>query len=414
MYYFYWLPMGTDAKVRGTPWITWLIGVANVLAFAALHSIPGAEADAYRLAFKAGQPTIQTAIASIFLHASPLQLIVNLAFLACFGPPLESRLGPARYLIAFIAGGWLSNLARAAWIELAVPDMGSLPLIGAAGAISGLLGIFLARLPFAHLRFASLSQLFGKGVWRISRRTVPAVVGIVLWFVLQAVASLWNVVPEAALASHLGGLLFGMLFGWGMGLIPDGKLESLAAAGSRYAANGEWFAAVGEYDAYLAAVPDDPDALAQAARVERVTHQDSRSGEHFRRAIHLWLQRRRLKEACDAFDEMKRLLGAVTLPPTDLLRVARACEVLGRPGDASRAYEAYGRHYPDRDGAIVALLKSAEIEARLLKNPGRAKFLYDELLRRPLPPDIERVVRERGGVGDPPGPEAVAREESLA
>jgi hypothetical protein len=43
----------------------------------------------------------------------------------------------------------------------------------------------------------------------------------------------------------------------------------------------------------------------------------------------------------------------------------------------------------------VALLKSAEIERRTLNNPGRARYLYDELLRRPLHPDIERIVRER-------------------
>ena len=410
MYYFYWLPIGTDAKVRGTPWITWLIVIANVAVFAALHSLPGAEATAYRLAFKAGQPTVPTAIASIFLHASPIQLLVNMAFLACFGPPLETRLGPTRYLIGFIACGWLANLARAAWIALAAPDMGTLPIIGAAGAISGLMGLFLVRASFARLRFASMRMLLSRGVFRADRRTLPAIVAICVWFLVQVWASLGDSVPEASLAGHLGGLLIGMLFGWSMGLIPEGKLESHPAAARRFAAKGEWFEALCEYDAYLAAAPDDPEVLAETARVERVTHHDELAVDHFQRAIHIWLQQRRFREACDTFEEMKRLLGAVSLPPGDLLRMARACEVLGRPGDASRAYEAFGRSYPEREGATAALLKSAEIELVALKNGARARYLYDELLRRPLPPDIERVVRERAGVTEAQAPQ----EETVA
>jgi membrane associated rhomboid family serine protease len=410
MYYFYWLPVGTDARVRGVPWITWLILVADVLVFAALQAFPGAEALAYRLAFKAGQPTIATAISSLFLHASPIQLLLNVAFLACLGPALETRLGWAGFLVGFLACGWGSNLARAAWISMLVPDMGTLPIMGAAGAVSGLMGLFLVRLSFAHLRFASLRLLLTQGILRSGRRTIPVIAAIGLWFALQVAIALREPVPEAALAGHLAAFLVGLGFGLGMGMAPQGRIESLRAAGNRYVARGDWFAALGEYDAYLAAVPDDPEALVQTARVERVMHQEALAAEHFQAAVRIWLQRNRLREACDAFDEMKRLLGEVTLPPGDLLRVARALEVLDRPGGASRAYEEFGRLYPDRDSAAVAMLKSAELEAGALNNPARARYLYDELLRRALTPEIERVVRERAGDWKVPAP----REETLA
>jgi len=77
------------------------------------------------------------------------------------------------------------------------------------------------------------------------------------------------------------------------------------------------------------------------------------------------------------------------------LRVARGFEELGRPSEASRAYEAYGRSYPERHAAALALLRSADIERRALNNPGRARYIYDELLRRELPADIAEMVRER-------------------
>jgi len=394
MYYFYWLPIGTDAKVRGIPWVTLSLAVANIVAFAALHSVSGAEAFAYWLAFKPGAPTIPTAIASLFIHPGPLQLVENLLFLVVFGPPLESRLGPVRFGIAFVGCGWLAHLAQAAWIMKVMPGMASIPILGASGAISGLMGLFLVRLYFARLRFASISQILLHGTVKTGRFTLPALAGIGFWFALQILQHRGDATPEMAIVSHLSGLLAGILFGWGLGLAGEGMVESRLALGGRHAARAEWFAALNEYEAYLAKVPDDAEVIAQVGRIQRVTHQEALAANSFCAAIHLWLERGANGQACDAYEEMKRLLGAVTLPAEDLLRVARACEELGRPGNASRAYEAFGRHYPDREGAAVAMLKSAEIEQRTLNNPGRAKYLYDELLLRRLTPDIERVVRE--------------------
>ena len=394
MYYFYWLPIGTDAKVRGIPWVTVSLVVANVVAFAALHSVPGAEALAYRLAFKPGEATIPTAIASLFIHAGPLHLIENMLFLGAFGPPLESRLGRARFGIAFLGCGWLAHLVEAAWVMKAIPGMASIPIFGSSGAISGLMGLFLVRLYFARLRFASISQLLLQGTVKPGAFTVPALTGVGLWFTLQLFHHAGDAIPEMAVVSHLSGLLAGMLFGWSLGLAGDGRIENRRALGGRHAARAEWFAALGEYEAYLEKAPEDAEVIAQVGRIHRVTHQEASVVDSFCRAIHLWLKQGENGRACDAYEEMKRLLGGVTLPAEDLLRVARACEELGRPGDASRAYEAFGRHYPDREGAAVAMLKSAEIEQRTLNNPGRAKYLYDELLLRRLTPDIERVVRE--------------------
>jgi len=400
MYSFYWLPIGTDARVRGIPWITLSLVAANVAVFAAIHVLSGGEAFAYRLAFKAGLPTIQTAVASLFIHADPFHLIGNMVFLGVFGPPIESRLGPARYLIAYIACGWLANLAQAAWIVGALPDLVSLPIIGASGCIAGLMGLYLVRLYFARLRFASLTMLFFQGTVKAGRFTLPAVVGIGLWITLTVVYQLAGAAPETAYVCHLSGLLFGAFFGWVMGLTSEARLEHRLARGERHASRGEWFAALGEYERYLEREPGDPDVAATLARIHRVTHQEGRAAERFREAIHLWLERGEIQRACDAYEEMKRLLGGVPLPAPDLLRLARGFEELGRPSDASRAYEAFGTHHPDRDSSAVALIKSAEIEHITLNNPGRARYLYDELLRRPLTPDVERLVRERRARSD--------------
>lgn len=395
MYSFYWLPIGTDARVRGVPWVTLSLVAVNAAVFAAVHVLPGGEAFAYRLAFKAGLPTVQTAVASLFIHADPFLLIGNMAFLGVFGPPIESRLGPARYLIAIIACGWLANLAQAAWIVGVLPGLVSLPILGASGSIAGLTGLFLVRLHFARLRFASLTMLFLQGTVKPGRFTLPAVAGIGLWLTITIVYQLAQAAPETAYVCVVSGLLFGAFFGWVMGLVPEARLERRLVRGERYASRGEWFIALGEYERYLEREPGDPDVMARLARIHRVTHQEARAAECFREAIHLRLERGDVRAACDTYEEMKRLLGAVPVPAPDLLLLARGFEELGRPGDASRAYEAFGRYHPERESSAVALIKSAEIEHTTLNNPGRARYLYDELLRRPLKPDLERLVRQR-------------------
>jgi len=396
MYFFYWLPVGTDARVRKTPWATFLLVLLNLAAFGVVLASRGDAGILYAAAFKAADPTIATALVSLFLHAGLLHLLGNLVFLSVFGPPLESRLGIARYLIAYLACGWLSNLAQAAAILAWTPDLAAVPIVGASGAVSGLMGLFAVRLYFARLRFVSATVLFLHGTVRPTRFTLPAPVGIGLWFLLSLATQAAGASPETAMTAHLSGAAFGALFGLVMGLAPEGRLESKLARGARYAERGEWYAALGEYEDYLVARPHDPEALAHAGRLLRVAQQGSKACDRFILAIQVWLRRGEAEAACDAYEEMRRLLGqAAVLPPVEQLRVARALEELGRPSEASRAYEAYGRTFPERHAAALALLRSADIERRALNNPGRARYIYEELLQRALPADLVDMVRER-------------------
>lgn len=396
MYYFYWLPIGTDARVRTTPWVTLSIVLANLLVHGIFLASRGDAGALYALAFKAAQPTVGTAIASLFLHAGILHLVGNMVFLMVFGPPLESRLGALRFTIAYLACGWLANLAQAAAILAWWPELVSVPIVGASGAISGLMGLFLVRLYFARLRFVSVTLLYLQGIAKPAAFSLPAIVGIGLWLALTLAYQFAGIASETAYIAHLSGALFGAVFGLAMGLAPEARLERHLAVGARYSERGEWFAALGEYESYLAKAPTDPEALAQAARLQRVTHQEGQSAVRFREAIRQFLLRGDSRSACDLYEEMRRLLGGeVVLPSGDQLRVARGLEELGRPSEASRAYEAFGKRYADRHVGTLAMLKSADIQRRILNNPGRARYIYEELTRRPLSGDVEAIVRDR-------------------
>ena len=406
MYYFYWVPIGTEASVRRTPYATIALLVANVAGWL-WFSFGSAPVDLfYALAFKPGNPTLLSLVTSSFLHANLLHLAGNMVFLAALGPALESRIGPARFLLAYIGCSGLGDLSHATWVLTRQPELAAAPVVGASAGISGLLGLILVRLYFVRIKFASVTMLLLQGVVRPARFSLPAAVAVALWFLLDLVYLAVDQSSHVATMAHLSACGFGIALGFLMGLHAEARLERLVVRGNRYAEQAEWFAALGEYDAYLQRRPDSAEVLAQAARVHRVTQQEPRALERFRASVHASLAAGDVRAASEIYEEMRRLLGDATLHAADLLRLARGLEEAGRPADASRVYEAFGRQYPDRPGAAAALLKSAAIEERRLNNPGRARFLYQELMARALPLALEEVVRARARGAE----EALARQ----
>ncbi len=395
MYYLFYIPIGTEARVRGTPWGTITLAGVSLAVFLYFRFTPGSEPDFYRFTLQPGAPSVFTSITSSFLHVGWLHLLSNLVYLGIFAPPIESRLGTVRFLAVYLCFAGLANLAQAAWMMAYTPELASMPILGASGAVAGVMGLFLVRLYFARLKFTAVTLMYFQGITRVNKIALPAFAAIILWFVLQAVYQMAQPVEGTAYISHLAGLLTGVALGFLMGLAGEARLERRLVVGDRYAERGEWYAALGEYESYLAKKPQDADVLIRVARVQRVTHQSAASQERFREAIASRLRAGQVEEACDTFDEMKRLLGDVPIPSGHLLRIARCFEERGRPSDASRAYEAYGRHYPNAPGAATALLKCIDIERRILNNPGRAQYVCQELLKLALPPDVEKLARER-------------------
>jgi rhomboid family protein len=395
MYYLFYIPVGTEARVRTTPWGTIALACVNLGAFLFFAYVPGFEPEFYALTLHPGAPSIFTSISSSFLHAGWVHLLSNLLYLGIFAPPIESRVGTPRFIASYLCFAGLANLAQAGWMLATTPELASMPILGSSGAVAGVMGLFLVRLYFVRLRFAAVTMLYLQGITKANKFALPAVIGIALWFVLQGIYQLVTPVEGTAYISHLTGLALGVGLGFLMGLGGEGRLERRLVLGDRYAERGEWFAALGEYQAYLEKHPDDADVLIRAARVHRVTHQSAESHSRFQAAIAARLRDGEVDAACDAFEEMKRLLGDSSIPSGYLLRIARQYEERRRPSDASRAYEAYGRHYPEAPGAATALLKCVDIERKILNNPGRAQYVCRELLKLPLQPDIERLARER-------------------
>jgi len=137
-----------------------------------------------------------TIFTSMFLHGNVWHLILNMWFLWVFGDNLESRLGKVKFIAFYIICG----IGGAILYALAMSDP-SQAVIGASGAISGVLGGYLVLFPKNKIRIFLFFCV----------ASIPAVIYIFIWFLLQ-LFSTSAIDTSVSYFSHIGGFVTGMLF----------------------------------------------------------------------------------------------------------------------------------------------------------------------------------------------------------
>lgn len=150
-------------------------------------------------------PTWGTVFTSMFVHGGFLHFIGNMLFLWVFGDNIEARLGHVKYLLFYLGVG-----IAAAWAQVATDMDSQVPMVGASGAISGVLGAYLLLYPYN--RVTTLVMFFFITVIR-----VPALFLLGFWFILQLFNGLGSLGPTSsgagvAYMAHVGGFAAGLLF----------------------------------------------------------------------------------------------------------------------------------------------------------------------------------------------------------
>jgi membrane associated rhomboid family serine protease len=146
-------------------------------------------------------------LSAMFVHASWVHLLGNMVFLYVFGAMVEERMGRLPYLLFYVAVGYLATYGYAL-TEWHGADSGQ-ALVGASGAIAGVLGAYLRLYPKARVTSVIPMLLF------LPLR-FPAWVVLGLWFVIQGVSvrDTSAAAPDVAYAAHLIGFTGGFLFAW--------------------------------------------------------------------------------------------------------------------------------------------------------------------------------------------------------
>ena len=145
-------------------------------------------------------PLWSSVLTSMFLHGSWMHLFGNMLYLWVFGNNIEDVMGSAKFVVFYLLCGIVAALSHA----LTDPTS-TVPMVGASGAISGILGAYL--LLFPHARILLLAPLVGTTY-------VPAGIVLGFWFVMQILsggASLGSQGGGVAFFAHIGGFVAGMV-----------------------------------------------------------------------------------------------------------------------------------------------------------------------------------------------------------
>ncbi len=211
------IPLKDDIPARRPPIVTVALILINCLVYLYLLSL----GNAYDLALlkwgtipyevthmqeltpELSSPIILTLFTAMFLHGGLFHLGGNMLYLWIFGDNVEDQLGHVKFLVFYI----LCGLGASLLYVLTTPDS-QVPMIGASGAIAGVLGAYVIRFPRARI----LTLIFFGFFIRIV--AIPAFFVLGFWFVLQllfALPSIGSTSGGVAFFAHVGGFLAGIV-----------------------------------------------------------------------------------------------------------------------------------------------------------------------------------------------------------
>lgn len=202
------IPLRDRNPTRSTPLVTYLLIAINVAVFAFQLSLSPHGETAFVSRFGLVPLMLEhrhyiTLLSSMFLHGGWLHLIFNMWSLFIFGDNVEDKLGKARYLLFYLASGLFAALA-----QYAIDPHSAVPMVGASGAIAGVLAAYFKLFPRA--RIVTLIPL----LFFFFVREIPASFFILFWFLLQVLSGFGSIGAVAsggvAVFAHIGGFVAGL------------------------------------------------------------------------------------------------------------------------------------------------------------------------------------------------------------
>lgn len=189
------------------PFVTYTIIGINSLVFIYQYLILPPESLGHIIstyALTPAAPSVITVFTSMFMHGGLMHIIFNMWFLWIFGDNIESVLGHKRYVLFYLLCG-----VGAALAQIQINTGSQIPMVGASGAIAGVLGAYLIRFPRATVHVLVILIIF------ITFIRVPAMVVIGFWFLSNLTAGLGTLGIEetggTAWFAHLGGFVSGVV-----------------------------------------------------------------------------------------------------------------------------------------------------------------------------------------------------------
>jgi membrane associated rhomboid family serine protease len=210
------IPLKDENPSRTFPLVTIVLIAANLLVYIYTLTLPEANLERFFMVYglvpavllgnapriHADIPGALTLVTSMFMHGGLFHLLGNMLYLWIFGNNIEDLLGRFRFLIFYLACGVFAAAAH-----LVINPNSILPMVGASGAIAGVLGAYLITFPRARVLVLVFIVFF------ITTARIPAFWVLGIWFIMQLlyIRNDAGAGSNIAYMAHIGGFLVGML-----------------------------------------------------------------------------------------------------------------------------------------------------------------------------------------------------------
>lgn len=311
-----------------------------------------------------------------FVHVHPYHLGVNLAVLWLFGSGLERAIGAARFVGIYLTSAWFASLMF--WAVTVLAPVGTegdasgslLGAVGASGAIAGVLGAYVVRLPHQAL------PLFG---WRIP--PAPLLGAWLLWeFVTAVLGTARGAGAGTGSWAHFAGFVFGMSAALLLGLNGPARREEIAGAAAAAENEGEPQRAAQGWAAIVELDPDDTDARHHLVAAQVAAGEQAAAELAAREALARAVRHGQIEVALEEYARYQGLLPELRLPPGVRYRIGCWLAEAGQEPQAYVTLMQAAREDEATPAAASALFRAGEIAADHLGDPRRARAAWQRIL----------------------------------
>ena len=376
------MAVDTSRPKRSRPYLTYALILANAAGYVLFLVI---SQQSYQRVLDFGfvpkQPNALSLFTSLFLHASPVHIAVNMALLWLFGRDVEDSLGAVRYLCTYLIGGIGAILAQASAV-LMVQNQETLPILGSSGCVAAVIGVFAVR--FHHVRVRVRTPYRPSSQPDTAWLEFPAwpIWAILLIAQTAGAAHALLVAPaNTAYWGHLAGFALGVVAGVAMRRDRSVDGDVYAAKARTAAARGDLWAAAQLYETALRRAGEHPELLLEAAEARERLGEEAEALSLYGRALEALMSAGRIADAVAVARRLSTQGLLHKLMPGLRFRIAGLLEQQGRYETAADVLWAIAdADLPPEDRAL-ALYRIGRIEHRRLGRLSKAIEAYTRLSR---------------------------------
>lgn len=325
-----------------------------------------------------------TLITYSFLHESLGHLLTNCFYLWVFGTAVEAAVGRLRFLVLFVLAGMVGGMLQ--WMVTATllsPEAGTLPIVGASAACSGLVGLFAVRYYRARLSFVGL-------------RFKPHVVTVVSLFlsyeILSALGKLLKGETAFGVAhwAHIGGFVFGLGCAQMLKLSEQGARAYLSDDATIAMQTNLPGAAIKRWEILLQREPENTEALREMAKAWLVLGDTEQATSYYLQAIQKSLKQGKREKAASACAEMFRegiresesSAKNVRLTPQELFHIGCTLEDGEEFEMAAEVLRFLIVQHPEIEEAESVFVRLVQLYGERLHRPEEARVFGHLFLKR--------------------------------